>query len=124
MKAYALGTLIMFLIGLIGGYCYWNRNELMMRFQGAEVKGLAYKRVEDSGMTVSFKTEKPVTSKVYYGTTELYGVETSWQGPSTEHSYYINGLLPGKENNFVVEIKTEDGKLFKTNNHTVPGEVK
>ncbi len=124
MKVYIVVFLIMFLLGIAGGYFYWNKNSILMRIKGVHLNELSYSRVESSGMVLSFKTQKPVTTKVHYGTTPLYGVETSEKGPTTEHSYYIDGLLPGKENNFSVEIKTEDGKVFKTENKVVSGEVK
>lgn len=119
MKASILAFTIMLGVGFAVGYWYVNRDFLVMYMAGATVKDLKYDRVDESGVVLSFKTERPVASRVLYGTTTMYGVEQVGPSKATEHSYFINGLLPGKDHNFAIELKTEDGKVFLTDNYFV-----
>ena len=119
MRTYVVLFIVTLCIGIVAGILYKNPKFFSEKFMGVQVLGLSYKPLSDSSVSISFKTNKPVSVKLDYGTTELYGVETSQSALAKEHQIVLSGLLPGKDHNFKVEMKDEKGKTYSSGNYVV-----
>ncbi len=69
--------------------------------------------------TITWTTNVPCTSKVLYGETASYGLESPEYGSLvTSHSVVINGLDPGKTYHYAVRSKDSCGREVISGDHT------
>ncbi|MBI4091356.1 hypothetical protein HY419_01225 [candidate division WWE3 bacterium] len=119
VKDYWMIVLAPLVAGLFIGYVYFNFDALKTAFVGVRVRDVKFAKLSDSSVRVTFKTSKPVSAMLKYGTTQLYGVETEENAVSADHTFNLVGLLPGKGHNFQIVMKDETGKVKLSSNYII-----
>ena len=120
MKHYLLIFIAFLVVGLLGGYLYFNRANVLNFLTGVKVKDMQFTRLSDSSVKISFKTSEDAKTKLEYGTTDMYGVETNEEESlSKDHSVVLSGLLAGKEHNFRIHMQLSSGKTQTSQNFVI-----
>ena len=120
MKGYVSVFIISLVVGLATGRLYFNRISIADFLTAVRVSDVEYMKLSESSVRVSFKTSQEVTTKLEYGTTTMYGVESDEEvSPTKDHAIVLPVLLPGKDHNFWVHIKTPSGKVKTSENFVI-----
>lgn len=78
---------------------------------GPLVRSVFVDRITENSATVTWNTSRPATSKVEYGLTLSYGLESATDSAlETQHTIVIRGLAPNTKYYFRV-VSTDDGGL-------------
>lgn len=78
----------------------------------------------DTSATIMWRTDKPLSSQVKYGTTTEYGLLSIFSAaPTTSHSITLTGLMPGTTYNYVTLSTDSAGQVTTSPNgtFTTPG---
>src|SRR3989344_5662992 len=115
-----LALFILFVVLGVGfGYAYSNRASVDNWLAGVKVRDVSYAKLSDTSVKISFVTSRPVSTKIEYGTSVLYGVETVEGEVVSEHTIVVNGLLPNKDHNFRVFMRAPSGKTYFSGNYFI-----
>lgn len=77
--------------------------------EAPEIANVATSSVSSSGITVTWSTNEPADSKVYYGETESYGSSTTSSTLTSSHSVGLSGLNSSTQYYFYVESSDKAG---------------
>ncbi len=83
------------------------------------ISGVTVSNITDSSATISWKTDKPASSQVEYGTTDAYGSVTPLDTKlTTSHSMTLSGLSPSMTYHFRVKSKDSSGNEAASSDQT------
>ncbi len=119
MKSYITIFVLALVVGLVGGFAYFNRALISSSLTGVKISGMVYTNLSESSVRIAFETSKAVSIQIEYGTSLLYGVVTDETTPSSSHSIVLSGLLPGKDHNFRIHMKDSSGKVSISRDYVI-----
>lgn len=74
--------------------------------------------ITDTTARITWTTDEPATSKVYYGLTTSYGQTASTGGYTTNHSVNLSGLTPDTLYHYKVESSDSSSNTAQSGDHT------
>ena len=104
---------------LVAFFLLVTKTSLIAVVTGPKIYDMAFTKLSNSSVDIAFRTTKPVSAKLKYGTSEMYGVETSMSASSVSHDFQLTGLLPGKEHDFVVVMRDGSGREIVSDNYVL-----